>query len=361
MSGSCQISQINAGGPWEWICPADSEAAPAGLGANMVANAVATSKNMAGRATAQAGEALEAVGWKSASANTNAGANAIRLIEEPLAQAGGKLSRGTLVLAEKYGLRWLVPRAGEQLGLTVLKWTGAAAVGATAGLAITVTTAVLQELGSCGTEGGPRCADEPAKALDATQDDLKTDGSPSSRVQGAPATAPAISEQGEACTGPKLLEAMSSLKRHHDQPENDIHAPDAAASEAADMSSQLEELLMLPPANQGTLRNQIKLMHMRRAEYVRDVNQLRIFAAEMEAEGVEPECIARVVHAERRLLGEKYKELTPTGKLIEIYLRNLLRYGDTRGPSIEWLRLQGKTWAEIIASAMRSGGGDLGF
>jgi hypothetical protein len=48
-------------------------------------------------------------------------------------------------------------------------------------------------------------------------------------------------------------------------------------------------------------------------------------------------------------------------KLAEIHARNLRRYGDPLGPSIEWLRAQGKTWEQIIESATRTDGRDLGF
>ncbi len=45
--------------------------------------------------------------------------------------------------------------------------------------------------------------------------------------------------------------------------------------------------------------------------------------------------------------------------LEKIYARNLSKYGDKLGPSIEWLREAGKTWEQIIESATRSGGKDL--
>ena len=57
----------------------------------------------------------------------------------------------------------------------------------------------------------------------------------------------------------------------------------------------------------------------------------------------------------------KYKSLTPADKLKEIHARNLEKYGDKLGPSIEWLREQGKSWDDIIESSTRSGGKDLGF
>jgi hypothetical protein len=81
----------------------------------------------------------------------------------------------------------------------------------------------------------------------------------------------------------------------------------------------------------------------------------------MREAGMGSEAIARALHAERRLLGEQFKALTPPGRLAEIYERNLARYGDKLGPTIEWLQARGKSWEDIIESSVRTGGKDLGF
>ncbi|GAB3505077.1 hypothetical protein GCM10027521_60590 [Amycolatopsis cihanbeyliensis] len=57
----------------------------------------------------------------------------------------------------------------------------------------------------------------------------------------------------------------------------------------------------------------------------------------------------------------KYKDLTPEPLRSQIYTRNLEKYGDELGPTVEYLRSRGKSWDEIIASASRTGGGDLGL
>ena len=44
----------------------------------------------------------------------------------------------------------------------------------------------------------------------------------------------------------------------------------------------------------------------------------------MRGQGSSSEEIARVIHAERRALGERFKALTPPEKLKEIYARNLV-------------------------------------
>ena len=98
-----------------------------------------------------------------------------------------------------------------------------------------------------------------------------------------------------------------------------------------------------------------------RQQYVDRVNALRQKADAMRANGSGEEAVARAMHAERRELGEQFKALTPPDKLAEIYRRNEERYGDKLGPSIDWLRARGKSWAEITESASRPGGKDLGF
>jgi hypothetical protein len=81
----------------------------------------------------------------------------------------------------------------------------------------------------------------------------------------------------------------------------------------------------------------------------------------MLASGVPQETVARNLHAARRALGVEYKQLTPFVERTMIYGRNLMKYGDRFGPSIEYLRSQGKSWGDIISSAARAGGKDLGL
>jgi hypothetical protein len=77
--------------------------------------------------------------------------------------------------------------------------------------------------------------------------------------------------------------------------------------------------------------------------------------------GASAEQIARALHAERRAIGVRYKDLTPQALREEIYARNRQKYGDPLGPSIDYLRRAGKSWNDIIESAKRTGGKDLGF
>ncbi|MFF4219382.1 FG-GAP-like repeat-containing protein [Streptomyces nondiastaticus] len=98
-----------------------------------------------------------------------------------------------------------------------------------------------------------------------------------------------------------------------------------------------------------------------RQAYINEVEALSQQAASMRAAGASPETIARTLHQARRDLGVKYKDLTPEPLRSEIYQRNLQKYGDKLGPTIDWLRAKGKTWEQIIESATRTGGQDLGL
>lgn len=104
-----------------------------------------------------------------------------------------------------------------------------------------------------------------------------------------------------------------------------------------------------------------KGVHALRAAYVKEVEGLSSIASKMRTGGSSSEEIARTLHGLRRELGVKYKSLTPDNVLQQIYQRNLQKYGDKLGPSIDYLRQQGKSWDDIINSATRTGGKDLGF
>ncbi len=96
--------------------------------------------------------------------------------------------------------------------------------------------------------------------------------------------------------------------------------------------------------------------------YENKVKGLTLEAQEMKAAGKDAETIARTLHGKRRQLGIDYKDLTPPDMLKTVFERNMRDYGDKWGPSIEYLRtVKGKTWEQIIESACRPGGKDLGF
>ncbi|OAS25992.1 hypothetical protein [Methylobacterium platani] len=92
-----------------------------------------------------------------------------------------------------------------------------------------------------------------------------------------------------------------------------------------------------------------------RASYETAVRNLCGRVAEMKRDGVPAETIARDVHAERLRLAAHFKALTPEPYRTRIYERTVRVYGNDLGPSIEFLREQGKSWEAIIESAMRPG------
>ena len=94
-----------------------------------------------------------------------------------------------------------------------------------------------------------------------------------------------------------------------------------------------------------------------RAEYEASVLALRELFDRMQREGHDEEAIARALHAERRAIAARFKSLTPEPFRSQVDARTLAVYGDTSGPTIEWLRANGKSWRAIIESAMRPGAG----
>jgi len=92
-----------------------------------------------------------------------------------------------------------------------------------------------------------------------------------------------------------------------------------------------------------------------RLEYEAQVMALRGRADAMRRDGSSPEAIARAMHAARRQLCQVFKDQTPEPQRTRIFDRTCAVYGDPLGPSVEVLRLQGRTWEQIIESAARPG------
>ena len=92
-----------------------------------------------------------------------------------------------------------------------------------------------------------------------------------------------------------------------------------------------------------------------RDRYEALVRELARRADALRCQGVDPETIARTLHAERRALSTQFKEITPEPLRTVIHERTVAVYGDPLGPTIELLRAQGKSWDEIIDGASRHG------
>ena len=91
------------------------------------------------------------------------------------------------------------------------------------------------------------------------------------------------------------------------------------------------------------------------------VNRLAEMIPGMQQAGLSSEQIAKTLHDERRTLGVKLKDVVPGNNITRIYTRNIEKYGDKLGPSVEWLRESGKSWDDIINSAISTNGKGAGF
>ena len=109
----------------------------------------------------------------------------------------------------------------------------------------------------------------------------------------------------------------------------------------------------------GDCTNEANALLQLRQSYEHEVLRLRDETQRRISEGDSLEEVARWAHQARRDLGVAYKNMTPPDILDQIYQRNIEKYGDPLGPSIDFLREQGKTWADIIESASRPGGRDI--
>ena len=79
---------------------------------------------------------------------------------------------------------------------------------------------------------------------------------------------------------------------------------------------------------------------------------LRGRADAMRRDGSSPEAIARAMHAARRQLCQVFKEQTPEPQRTRIFERTRAVYGDPLGPSVEFLRLRGKSWEHIVEAVL---------
>ena len=128
----------------------------------------------------------------------------------------------------------------------------------------------------------------------------------------------------------------------------------------------LSVLILIQSGQVGAMASNVytvRMLYMEalRKAYVLEVEGLMTLANTMRMAGSTSQEIAIALHAQRRLIGLQYKNATPAVFRQIIYSRNLKKYGDKLGPTIDYLRKQGKTWEQIIESATRTGGKDLGL
>ena len=68
-----------------------------------------------------------------------------------------------------------------------------------------------------------------------------------------------------------------------------------------------------------------------------------------------------MVSTERNALKFKYREMSPLDEVARFDARNIDKYGNSLGPTVEQLRAPGKAWEQIIEPASRSESKDLGL
>jgi hypothetical protein len=102
-------------------------------------------------------------------------------------------------------------------------------------------------------------------------------------------------------------------------------------------------------------------IHPLRQQYIEEVLALEELGLSARAAGADAEAVARMLVAERNALKVKYRELSPADFVKQAEARNVEKYGNPLGPTADQLRAQGKTWEQIIDSAARPDGKDLGL
>jgi len=96
--------------------------------------------------------------------------------------------------------------------------------------------------------------------------------------------------------------------------------------------------------------------------YEKEVRFLEEVGVAARAGGMGEEETARMLNAMRREIGVEFKLRTPERFRGQIFERNLIRYGDEYGPTIEYHRvIEGKSWQQIIESAARPDGSNIWY
>lgn len=169
----------------------------------------------------------------------------------------------------------------------------------------------------------------------------------------------------EACFNQSLSKGIGSLQKGIG---TGVNIVDKAMVEVV----QTAPLMMIPVVGElreievtaqavGDASAVAKVVPALRQQYVDAVAKLVDSASGLRGVGATSEDIARALHAERNALKLQYRQLSPADLVKKFEQRNIDKYGNPLGPSIDQLRAQGKTWDQIIESATRPGGEDLGY
>ncbi len=111
----------------------------------------------------------------------------------------------------------------------------------------------------------------------------------------------------------------------------------------------------------GKIADKADISHLSplRQNYIREVWSLEKKGQELLKSGKTSEEVAKILSLDRRNLGVIYKDMTSPEHLEIIHKQNLLDYDDKLGPTMEFLRKNGKSWEQIIESAAKPGGRDI--
>lgn len=99
--------------------------------------------------------------------------------------------------------------------------------------------------------------------------------------------------------------------------------------------------------------------HRLRCLYLQEVWWIGEVCQDLRREGYCEESVARAAHLLRREIGQEYKAISSPAMQAKIRERNLAKYGDPLGPTIDYLRAKGLTWREIAEGACTPGGEDV--
>ena len=129
-------------------------------------------------------------------------------------------------------------------------------------------------------------------------------------------------------------------------------ADDLATPPRSGINSELV-IVVEPPALPTATKPLLRL------QYEAEVRALRPRVRELRLAGLDAEGVARALSAERDAVKMKYRNFTPPDMLAKINTRNLRLYANELGPTVDYLREQGKAWWRIIRGATRPGGKDF--
>jgi RHS repeat-associated protein len=119
-----------------------------------------------------------------------------------------------------------------------------------------------------------------------------------------------------------------------------------------------DDLFEVVASARNGIRSLNELLQLRRS-YEFEVRALSSFVDELKAAGRTVSEIAKEMTTARRLIGLRYKEVSPPPVQEAIFARNLEKYQDPLGPTYDYLRNKGHSDERIIQSATRPDGGDL--